>query len=578
MLVKKVFLWESGESSACRSLNVRVNAEDMAGSTERALNALSLALDGKTGFGASSSTNCVALRRHSTEDWKDTGKCVPDGDLDVLITRTSSSLVVAKTPSRRGRAGMDRRQTSSSARKRVSQQFEKNEYVPFEACSRTPRWPRSTAQDVVLKSGDELDRAKKTTGGGATAQMAERRYHRQQLRRLTEEVREAKIELERAKIAGVVAPEEPPKLTLEDVEARLRKATKRLLGGDETAGEDCEKYSEMLAKHPDHLARLAAERVEWDRAQAEQNREARLLMRGYVPPTPCDKSALLTAGLSEALAKRILKFKALRLVRASKESIAKTHVVGLRGFDLAGLDTVELRAVYASLPDAFENDSQKEKKSWRESVRDRLVAALKKNEQGAKRHSAYDDDKNGPFFDSNGDDEQPAIVKSGLDGQEAEKRQKELEDVAGARRTLQNSTTANILPFTPANKKKQVEQLPTPSALKLDDPRRTMLAAIVGQQEQPAFLAQLVSKQQRENENETPSQTTRRTDNDKPAFLAQLVSKQQQQKKKSETPRTAQEATTLKSKPAFLDQLVAFKAHKPQPPPQETKTSTAELD
>ena len=57
------------------------------------------------------------------------------------------------------------------------------------------------------------------------------------------------------------------------------------------------------------------------------------------------------------------------------ETVARAHVADLRSaYAVSGLDVVELRAVYASLPTAFENDGDGRKRAWAEGVREKLVS------------------------------------------------------------------------------------------------------------------------------------------------------------------------------------------------------------
>ena len=63
------------------------------------------------------------------------------------------------------------------------------------------------------------------------------------------------------------------------------------------------------------------------------------------------------------------------LVPPRPETVARAHVADLRSaYAVSGLDVVELRAVYASLPTAFENDGDGRKRAWAEGVREKLVS------------------------------------------------------------------------------------------------------------------------------------------------------------------------------------------------------------
>ena len=59
------------------------------------------------------------------------------------------------------------------------------------------------------------------------------------------------------------------------------------------------------------------------------------------------------------------------------ETVARAHVADLRSaYAVSGLDVVELRAVYASLPTAFENDGDGRKRAWAEGVREKDAAVF----------------------------------------------------------------------------------------------------------------------------------------------------------------------------------------------------------
>ena len=95
-----------------------------------------------------------------------------------------------------------------------------------------------------------------------------------------------------------------------------------------------------------------------------------------------------------ALAKRVWEKKALWLVHMAPEQIAKTHIADLSNkYQVQGLDLSELRAVYAALPNEFENDRNGAKAQWRAAARAKLEAMVKRDGAGQlsaleKRHWA----------------------------------------------------------------------------------------------------------------------------------------------------------------------------------------------
>ena len=114
-------------------------------------------------------------------------------------------------------------------------------------------------------------------------------------------------------------------------------------------------------------------------------------------------------------------------VRMAPETIAKMHSADLRGaYDSRGLSLDELRAVYASLPAAWENDGDGKKAEWAEAVREKLVAAAASGATGSK---AFADAGSLPFDATSF--EAASEVATGAD---AVDRSSELAAVAEARK------------------------------------------------------------------------------------------------------------------------------------------------
>ena len=109
--------------------------------------------------------------------------------------------------------------------------------------------------------------------------------------------------------------------------------------------------------------------------------------------------------LPEPLAQRVWQKKVLWLTRVQPEFIARIHVADLSmKYSIQGLDLVELRAVWAALPDKFENDNDERKAQWRSKCLDRLKELVASESKGdilpqIKRNGVYRDfgDQDGPF-------------------------------------------------------------------------------------------------------------------------------------------------------------------------------------
>ena len=277
--------------------------------------------------------------------------------------------------------------------------------LTFESTTRTPRAPRTPGQNVPLY-GDEVLRHKRQFGGGASVQMSERRLARQTISNLEARLQTAdrKIkDLEQQKQQKVVyvpqqaVVEKPEKKcesprSLEELEDMLREATKRLFAGDHRASDECEKYQQLVASHPEYQRRELEARELWNAEQAAPNARALERLRRLVPSDVATTSAadLEKRGAPPALAKRLVSKRALWLARIPSQLVAKTHHVVLNNtYDVSGLDLFELRAVYAALPPDFENDALGLKARWKEQIRDKLVAAVAQTAGHNRPHAAY---------------------------------------------------------------------------------------------------------------------------------------------------------------------------------------------
>ena len=221
---------------------------------------------------------------------------------------------------------------------------------------------------------------------------------------------EAAVKSLREALASARKPEDEnvEASSLDALESAMRAAAARLMDGDESAEADLDRLDKAIRAHPDHVARVAAAAAKWERDEAPANAAALAATRGLVPADVASSTApKVRAAFERALpshpqaakaaAKRVWEKKALWLVHLPRDRVAKIHVADLRGrYALAGAyDIVELRAVYASLPEAFDHDHDEAKARWRDDVRAKLRALVDKEQRGDlrgndARHRAYE--------------------------------------------------------------------------------------------------------------------------------------------------------------------------------------------
>ena len=267
-------------------------------------------------------------------------------------------------------------------------------------------------------------------------------------------------------------------VSLEDLERDLRAAAARCLSGDVAAERDVERLSRALDAHPEKIRRDAAQREAWERDERPRCASALRRMRRVLPPWLATRGAsvdtLEAAGLPRAVARRLFRERALWLTRMPASRIRKMALADLRRLDLGRLDVVELRAVYASLPAAFDADSQGEKAAWREAARERLVAlaareAADKLLRREVRHPVYDalDAVGGPFDpDAKADAAVAAPSTTNLES-----------ELAAVRRARRRSDA--VVAPAPAPVR------PRPARLDADDPRPAMVRQAIARRPPP---------------------------------------------------------------------------------------------
>ena len=184
---------------------------------------------------------------------------------------------------------------------------------------------------------------------------------------------------------------------LADLKMYYQEAFKKYEAGNQSVEEELMKWGALLDAHPEHIKELDLAAEEWAKKQLPLCREAARQMRTFVPTDIADhgSEALVAKGLPRLLAERLRNMKILWLIVTHPADTVKLHHVDLMNkYSAMGCDITELRAVFASIPESFNNDPDGKKQGWRTSIRDKLKEYTKKEEAGTlmaneKRHRAY---------------------------------------------------------------------------------------------------------------------------------------------------------------------------------------------
>lgn len=187
---------------------------------------------------------------------------------------------------------------------------------------------------------------------------------------------------------------------LEEAKERMKNAVSLMLQGDIEAEAVFDKWDTYIRAHPDYVRDEARKLAEWTESTKRDCDIALQLMLSYIPGDifNISKAELIVRGVSPALARRIFDKKVLWWLRLPNQStIAKMHGADLTyKYSMQGLDLVETQAVWAVVPDKFENDRSGEKEQWRQNCLLKLRELTKKRDKGtlAKkevRAAAYND-------------------------------------------------------------------------------------------------------------------------------------------------------------------------------------------
>jgi len=196
---------------------------------------------------------------------------------------------------------------------------------------------------------------------------------------------QTQIEMLKNQIEGAGLKPVEEVTTLEEAEEKLQSALAKLLKGDESATEDCEKWGVIVESHPETKIKKENEAREWLKQNQRPNEEALRLMRSFIPPDirSCSKAQLEARGVPEKIAKRVFDKKALWFCRMDPAFISKMHAAVLCSkYAYQGLDLTEMRAVFASIPETFENDGDGKKKKYRMDMQQKLKDLTAKEANG----------------------------------------------------------------------------------------------------------------------------------------------------------------------------------------------------
>eukprot|EP00516_Mucochytrium_quahogii_P003374 CAMPEP_0203755104 /NCGR_PEP_ID=MMETSP0098-20131031/8609_1 /ASSEMBLY_ACC=CAM_ASM_000208 /TAXON_ID=96639 /ORGANISM=" , Strain NY0313808BC1" /LENGTH=952 /DNA_ID=CAMNT_0050646431 /DNA_START=469 /DNA_END=3327 /DNA_ORIENTATION=- len=190
--------------------------------------------------------------------------------------------------------------------------------------------------------------------------------------------------------------------TLEDAEEKMKLVIPRLMSENPNEALDAQaefdQWDKIVRNHADFKKREEQKWVTWNEENREKNLAALEEMRKIVPKqvlTGVSEEFLTGRGLSLPAAKRVMATKILQFIYLDKDKIAKIHIADLSSrYVPQGLDIRELRAIYACLPDEFQNDRDGRKKIWLDQARQKLHQFTEKEKQGKlnraeELHSAY---------------------------------------------------------------------------------------------------------------------------------------------------------------------------------------------
>lgn len=174
----------------------------------------------------------------------------------------------------------------------------------------------------------------------------------------------------------------------EDGKSQLRSALEAVIKEDSFFNlKEVEKWDDFIKNHPQFIKEQKEENKIWEANAHAAAAEARNEQKKYIPEDIFKNASIINLnnyGVSKTLATRIMRNRALWLVRMDKKDVANVHIADLKfKYSFIGLDITELRALYSCLPEKFDNDPNNEKEDWKNS----LIQSLKDLENKEKNNT-----------------------------------------------------------------------------------------------------------------------------------------------------------------------------------------------
>ena len=188
-------------------------------------------------------------------------------------------------------------------------------------------------------------------------------------------------------------------VTYETAKEYLTKALKNASESDSYENiKEVERWDEFIKNHPKYIEEEKEKEEAWKNDNFLKNIEALEIQQKIIPKNIyCGASVdiLMEKGLKKELAVRLMRNRVLWLVHMNPNEIAPIHLADLRfKYSFTGLDLIEMRALYACMPEKFEHDDTGEKMQWLSSVREKLSDMINHDKNNTlisrlKRNSAY---------------------------------------------------------------------------------------------------------------------------------------------------------------------------------------------
>ena len=192
-------------------------------------------------------------------------------------------------------------------------------------------------------------------------------------------------------------------VSYEDAKEFLKNAIKAASESDSHENiKEVERWDEFIKNHPKYVEEEKEKEEAWKNDNFLKNIEALEIQQKIIPKniySGASVDILMEKGLKKELAVRLMRNRVLWLVHMDPNQIALTHLADLRfKYSFAGLDLIEMRALYACMPEKFEHDDTGEKMQWLSSIREKLSDLINHDKNNTlisrlKRNSAYLDKK-----------------------------------------------------------------------------------------------------------------------------------------------------------------------------------------